>query len=70
MPGSPTWRRRRLGALGRVDILVNNAGVTHLPAPLEEISEADFDRVLRVNAKSVYLTARHLVPAMKARRPG
>ena len=59
-----------LGALGHVDILVNNAGVTHLPAPLEEISEADFDRVLRVNAKSVYLTARHLVPAMKARRAG
>ena len=58
------------GALGRVDILVNNAGVTHLPAPLEEVSEADFDRVLRVNAKSVYLTARHLVPAMKARQSG
>ncbi len=55
-----------LGAWGRVDILVNNAGVTHLPAPMEEISEEDFDRVLAVNAKSVYLTARHLVPAMKA----
>jgi 3-oxoacyl-[acyl-carrier protein] reductase len=59
-----------MGALGRVDILVNNAGVTHLPAPLEEIAEAAFDRVLRINAKSVYLTARHLVPAMKARRAG
>ena len=59
-----------MGALGHVDVLVNNAGVTHLPAPLEEIAEADFDRVLRVNAKSVYLTARHLVPAMKARRAG
>ena len=59
-----------MGALGHLDVLVNNAGVTHLPAPLEEIAEADFDRVLRVNAKSVYLTARHLVPAMKARRAG
>jgi 3-oxoacyl-[acyl-carrier protein] reductase len=59
-----------LGALGRVDILVNNAGVTHLPAALEDISEADFDRVLRVNAKSVYLAARHFVPAMKDRRAG
>jgi 3-oxoacyl-[acyl-carrier protein] reductase len=59
-----------MGALGHVDILVNNAGVTHLPAPLEEITEADFDRVLRINAKSVYLTARHLVPAMKERRAG
>lgn len=57
-------------AYGVVDILVNNAGVTHLPAPLDEISEADFDRVLAVNVKSVYLTARHLVPGMKARGKG
>lgn len=52
------------------DILVNNAGVTHLPAFMEDVSEADFDRVLRVNAKSVYLTARAIVPGMKARRSG
>ncbi|MEO0701046.1 MAG: SDR family oxidoreductase [Pseudomonadota bacterium] len=59
-----------LDRLGRVDILVNNAGVTHLPMPMEEVSEADFDRVLGVNAKSVYLTTRHLVPAMKAAGKG
>ncbi|GGB34150.1 3-ketoacyl-ACP reductase [Roseibium aquae] len=52
---------------GVPDILVNNAGVTHLPAPLEDISEDDFDRVLNVNAKSVYLTARAFVPGMKSR---
>ena len=57
-------------ALGEIDILVNNAGITHLPQPMDEVSEADFDRVLAVNAKSVYLTARHFVPAMKARRSG
>ncbi|WP_435661137.1 SDR family oxidoreductase [Leisingera caerulea] len=59
-----------LAAFGRVDILVNNAGVTHLPAPLEEISEDDFDRVMGVNMKSVYLTARALVPHMKANKAG
>jgi len=59
-----------LAAFGHVDILVNNAGVSHLPAPLEEIGEADFDRVFAVNCKSVYLTARQLVPAMKARGSG
>ncbi len=58
------------GALGPLDILVNNAGVTHLPSALEDVGEAEFDRVFAVNAKSVYLTARHLVPAMKARRQG
>ncbi|NOD96766.1 glucose 1-dehydrogenase [Ruegeria sp. HKCCD6228] len=55
---------------GHLDILVNNAGVTHLPTPLEEVSEADFDRVFNVNMKSVYLTARALVPPMKARGAG
>ena len=56
--------------LGDLDILVNNAGITHRPMPLEEVTEEDFDRVFAVNAKSVYLTARHFVPAMKARGAG
>ncbi|WP_278923903.1 MULTISPECIES: SDR family oxidoreductase [Pseudophaeobacter] len=55
---------------GQVDILVNNAGVTHLPTPLDEVSEDDFDRVFNVNMKSVYLTARALVPHMKSRASG
>ncbi|WP_170479606.1 SDR family oxidoreductase [Ruegeria arenilitoris] len=55
---------------GHLDILVNNAGVTHLPMPLEEVDEEDFDRVFNVNMKSVYLTARAFVPAMKARGAG
>lgn len=53
-------------AFGSLDILVNNAGITHLPQPMEDVSEEEFDRVLAVNAKSVYLTARHFVPRMKA----
>jgi len=58
------------GALGHLDILVNNAGVTHQPQPLEDVAEDEFDRVFRINAKSVYLTARHFVPLMKARGQG
>lgn len=56
--------------MGDLDILVNNAGITHQPGPLEDISEGDFDRVFAVNCKSVYLTARHFIPAMKARGAG
>nr|WP_319385001.1 SDR family oxidoreductase [uncultured Roseibium sp.] len=56
--------------LGPVDILVNNAGVTHLPTPLQDVSEEDFDKVFAVNCKSVYLTARHFVPAMTAAGKG
>jgi len=59
-----------LTAFGRLDILVNNAGITHLPKPMEEVSEEEFDRVFAVNAKSVYLTARHLVPHMKGNGSG
>lgn len=59
-----------LEAWGRVDILVNNAGITHLPACLQDVEEEAFDRVFAVNCKSVYLTARALVPAMAAARQG
>lgn len=54
----------------QVDILVNNAGVTHEPGPLEGVDEANFDRVLGVNVKAVYLSARHFVPHMIAAGTG
>lgn len=57
-------------AFGAPDILVNNAGTTFLPKFLEEVTEEEFDRVTRVNTKSVYLTARAFVPGMKARGSG
>ena len=59
-----------LGAYGRLDILVNNAGTTHYPAPLEEVTEQDFDKVFAVNCKSIYLISRAFVPALKTRRSG
>ena len=55
---------------GTPDIIVNNAGTTHLPAPLDEVSEEDFDRVFAVNCRSVFLTSRSFVPAMKKRGSG
>lgn len=55
---------------GHIDILVNNAGITHLPKPMEDVTEEEFDRVLAVNAKSVYHSARHVVPHMKGRSMG
>lgn len=59
-----------LTAFGHLDILINNAGISHMPTPLEDVSEDDFDRVFNVNMKSVYLTARALVPHMKSRKQG
>ncbi|GHE98660.1 alcohol dehydrogenase [Aliiroseovarius zhejiangensis] len=55
---------------GQMDIIVNNAGITHLPKPMEEVDEGEFDRIFAVNAKSVYLMARYFVPSMKAAGKG
>lgn len=59
-----------ISALGRIDIVVNNAGITHLPQPMEEVAEDEFDRIFAVNAKSVYLFAKYAVPHMKAQGGG
>jgi 3-oxoacyl-[acyl-carrier protein] reductase len=55
---------------GGLDILINNAGVTHLPAPLDEIDEEEFDRVVAVNCKSVFLTSKHCIPHFKRQEKG
>lgn len=57
--------RETRARLGGIDIVVNNAGVTHLPTLMEDVSEEDFDRVMSVNCKSVYLMSREIVPIMK-----
>jgi 2-keto-3-deoxy-L-fuconate dehydrogenase len=44
---------RQISQLGKLDILVNNAGISHI-GKLETTSEADFDRVFRVNVKGMY----------------
>jgi 3-oxoacyl-[acyl-carrier protein] reductase len=44
--------------------------VTHLPAPLEDVGEADFDRIVAVNMKAIYYAMREVVPRFKAREPG
>jgi 3-oxoacyl-[acyl-carrier protein] reductase len=55
---------------GEIDILVNNAGIGHKPQPLDTIPEDVFDRIVAINAKSVFLTAQALVPGMKTRKRG
>jgi 3-oxoacyl-[acyl-carrier protein] reductase len=53
-----------------VDILVNNAGTTHVRRPMLEVDEAEFDRVMAVNVKSIFLFAHAVVPLMRAKRSG
>ena len=56
-------------AFGRIDILHNNVGIAELGGP-EEASEESWDRVMAVNTKSVFLTAKHVLPHMVAQRAG
>ena len=53
-----------------IDIMVNNAGITHLPKPLEEVTEEEFDKVFSVNSKSVFFCGKFFVPHMKREKKG
>ncbi|MCG2585730.1 SDR family NAD(P)-dependent oxidoreductase [Massilia sp. TS11] len=52
-----------LAAFGRIDILINNAGVTH-KARFLDLKEEDFDRVLAINLKSMFLCGQAVARAM------
>lgn len=51
-------------AYGRVDILINNAGVGPRPGPVQDLSEEEYDRVMDINARGVFLTTRAFVQGM------
>ena len=59
-----------LSEFGRLDVIVNNAGTTHRNQPMLDVSEEVFDRIYRVNVKSLFLTAKHAVPHFRAQRGG
>ncbi|WP_405114366.1 3-oxoacyl-ACP reductase family protein [Paenibacillus sp. FSL K6-1217] len=58
-----------LESFGRIDILVNNAGVASAGS-VEELAEAEWDRVMDTNVKSIYLMSKAVIPAMKERQQG
>jgi NAD(P)-dependent dehydrogenase (short-subunit alcohol dehydrogenase family) len=61
--------REGLAAFGQIDILVNNAGVTRR-ADVMDITEADWDRIHRVNAKGVFFCLQRVAQEMIPRRAG
>jgi meso-butanediol dehydrogenase/(S,S)-butanediol dehydrogenase/diacetyl reductase len=58
-----------VAGLGGLDILVNNAGVL-AGGPFEEMTEAQFDRMMAVNVKGVVLVTQAALPALRARGGG
>lgn len=50
---------------GKIDILVNNAGISGVDKPTHEITEEEWDKVINVNVKGVFLCAKHAIPYMQ-----
>ena len=61
--------RQTIETFGQIDILVNNAGVTRR-ADIMELTEADWDRIHRVNAKGVFFCLQRVAREMIPRRGG
>ena len=53
------------GRYGRLDILINNAAIVIPKVPIEERTAEEWDRVMAVNAKGVFLGTKHCIPAMR-----
>lgn len=47
-----------VAAFGRIDVVINNAGIGLPPTPIADLAEADFDRIMRTNAKGGFLVMR------------
>ena len=62
------WQKAVQSAIdryGRLDILINNAAIVIPLVPIEERTGAEWDQVMAVNAKGVFLGTKHAIPAMR-----
>jgi 3-oxoacyl-[acyl-carrier protein] reductase len=63
-------RDRVLTEFGKIDILVNNAGIVGKNAPMIQVTEEEWDQVMAVDVKGVFLCSKAVLPHMIERRYG
>jgi 2-dehydro-3-deoxy-L-rhamnonate dehydrogenase (NAD+) len=61
---------RAIDAFGKLDILVNNAGITGRDATLSEITDEDWERVLKLNLTATFYCCRAAIARMREQRSG
>jgi NAD(P)-dependent dehydrogenase (short-subunit alcohol dehydrogenase family) len=64
-----SYTQAALNAFGRIDVMINNAGIACIK-PIADHSPEEWDRVMDVNVKSLYWSARAVVPVMKRQGGG
>lgn len=62
--------RQTLDAFGRIDVLVNTAGGIRAGTPLHETPLPDWDFMMNLNARTVFLMSRAVIPTMLERQQG
>ena len=55
-----------IDTFGKLDVLINNAAILVPRVPIEERTEEEWDRVMAVNAKGMFLGTKAAIPAMRA----
>jgi len=61
---------KTLAAYGQLDVAINNAGIGQRLTPLTELSLEEFDRVMAINARGVFLGMKYQLPPMLTRGEG
>jgi NAD(P)-dependent dehydrogenase (short-subunit alcohol dehydrogenase family) len=59
-----------VAAYRRIDVLHNNVGILTRDGPTTELAEADWDRILAVNLKGMFLACKHVLPVMRDQGAG
>jgi len=61
--------RSALKKLGRIDVVFNNAGIL-VEGTVEDVSEKDWDRIMEINVKGVFLVSKEVMPVMLRQKKG